>query len=341
MKAINKPLVAIIILIIVLAGALIYSKINTSTGSIISGDEKVKIKFGLTGTPDVLDIPYFIAKEKGFFDQENLDVEFIILNGDSIAIYSILAGSVDIVSSGHFALIKAINEGAEIKAFMSVQNSHDYVLSSSNKIKNVKDLEGKTIAIYSPGDITEIVTIGILKKYGVNSDKINWLSVGGSNERYLAVLTGKADAAPLHADYGYKIEKEQGFHTLVAIAKEQPLPMSVVSAKTEFLQENSDVAKRMTRALIRATRYAVDNKKDFIDIANKNIGGISEEELLEIYDFLIEQDIYGVNGGITEKSINNSVTILVSIGELEKQIPINKIADFDFINQTINYLGKK
>ncbi len=339
MKNTNKLIIGITILFVVI-GILWYLNLIHSTKPIVP-ESKIKVKFGLTGTPDVLDIPYFIAKEKGFFSEEGLDIEFIMLNGDAIALQSLLANSVDVVSSGHFAVIKAINEGAEIKAFASIQNSHDYVLSASEKVKSIKDLEGKTIAIYSPGDITEIVTIGILRKYGINPEKVNWLSVGGSNERYLAVLTGKVDAAPLHADYGYKIEKEQGFHTLIAISKEQPLPMSVVSAEPEFLKENPAIAEKITRALMKATRHTTENKNDFIDVANKNIKGISKEELSEIYDFLIDQGVYGVNGGITKNSINNAVTLLVSIGELKKTLPADKIADFSFINKIINELGKK
>lgn len=298
------------------------------------------IEMGLTGIPDILDIPYFIAVEKGFYKEEGVDVRYTFIQGDAVAIQALLSKSFDIVSSGHFAVIHAVNRGAHIKAFVSILNSHDYILSSTEKIKSMENLRGKTIAIYAPGDITEIVTRGILKKFGINSKEVNWLSIGGSTDRYRAVLMGKADAAPLHIDFAYKLEKESGFHTLISIAKEQPLPMSVVSATEEFIKEKPEILLGITKALIKACRYAVENKKEFVDIAFKYLEEMEREEISLLYDQLLKQEIYGVNGGITEQSIRNGVDMLVEIGTIEYPIPPSKIANFQFIEKVCNEFGQ-
>lgn len=334
MKKINKKRLGIALFISLILVIVLYFGLFTGTFmEKVTDDNKIHVRMGLSGTPDILDIPYFIAQEKGFFEEEGLEVEYFFLNGDAIAIQALLSNSVDVTSSGHFAVINAINSGAEIKAFVSVQNSHDYVLSSSEDIKNLEGLKGKTIAIYAPGDITGVVTINILESHGISKGEVDWISVGGSTERYLALITKKADAAPLHADFGYKIEKEEGFHTLISIAKEQPLPMSVVSARTDFMQENPEIILKITRALIKSSRYATENTEGFLEVANKYLEGIEPEEISEIYDFLIEQNVYGVTGGITEESINNGINALVRINSIESPIPVEIIANFDFIKE--------
>jgi NitT/TauT family transport system substrate-binding protein len=302
--------------------------------------QMVKVKMGLIGTPDILDVPYFIALEKGFFREEGLDVEFVSLHGDAIAIQSLISGDIDVTASGHFAVIKAVNEGVPVKAFASIQRSHDYVLATSDDIKDINQLKGRVIGIYAPGDITEIVIIRLLQKYGIDKDEVSWLSIGGSTDRYRALVGGKVAAVPLHADLGYKIQKETGFHILVSIAEEQPLPMSVVSATEKFIQEKPEIITGITRALIKASRYATTNKQGFIEVALKHIEGIDREEISFVYDFLMKLNIYGINGGITKESIENGIKTLLTTGELKEGIPVTKVADFEFINSVVNELGK-
>ena len=300
----------------------------------------IKVRMGLVGTPDILDLPYFIAQENGFFKEEGLDVEFVSLNGDVLAVQSLAAESIDVSATGLFAVINAIEEGLPLKAFVSVQRSHDYVLCSARDINNIAQLKGKTVGIFAPGDITEIVTINLLQKHGINKSEVNWLSIGGSDDRYRALIAKRVAAVPLHADLGYKIQNDPGFHVLVSIAQEQPLPMSVVSATERTIQDKPQVVSGITRALIKAARYATTNKERFIEIAANHLKDVNREEISAVYDFLMNMKIYGVNGGITNESIETGIKALANTGELKESIPANRIANFDLINSALKELGR-
>lgn len=322
-----------IVLVAVVVGVKLFTKEAPTPGTI-------RVKMGLSGTPDILDVPYFIALEKGFFKEEGLDVEFIPLHGDAIAIQSLISEDTDVTASGHFAVIRAAKEGLPIKAFVSIQRSHDYVLATTENIRDINQLKGKTFGIYAPGDITEIVVIGLLQKYGIDKNEVSWVSIGGSTDRYRALIAGKVAAVPLHADLGYKIQKEPGFHILVSIAEEQPLPMSVVSATEKYIQEKPEIIEGITRALIKTSRYASTDKEGFTEVALKHIEEVDRNEISSVYDFLMELNIYGVNGGITRESVENGINALVTIGELEQAISVTEVVDFQFINSVLNELMK-
>ena len=58
-------------------------------------------------------LPLVVAKEKGYFKEEDLEVE-LILTTASVANMSLLGGNVDFISSGSSAMV-AISRGAPLK----------------------------------------------------------------------------------------------------------------------------------------------------------------------------------------------------------------------------------
>src|SRR6476660_2940938 len=69
-------------------------------------------KLTLSSTnPTALDFDHVVAKEKGFYAKENLDVDVSFMQPD-LVIKALLAGSVDVARSGtHFGMIAAARGG--------------------------------------------------------------------------------------------------------------------------------------------------------------------------------------------------------------------------------------
>lgn len=332
----TKSLLVMVLIVVVLVVAALFLFSDTS-GPPESGNSVVRM--GLIGTPDVLDVPYFIAQQEGFFEEEGMEVEFVQLHGDAVAIQALISGDIDLAASGHFSVINAARENISVRAFVAVQRSHDYVLATPKTISQFTQLRDKKIGIFATGDITEIVTISILKEHGIDPDEVDWIAVGGSTDRYRALITGEVAAVPLHADFGYKIEQSEDYHVLVSIADEIPLPMSTVSASVDYINSKPEVISAVTRALIRATRAAVENKELYLNVAARNIEGINQTELSNVYDFLIKQRVYGVNGGINVESIQNGIAALKEAENIEQEISVEKVANFTFIDRALSDLG--
>src|SRR4026208_2502882 len=72
-------------------------------------------KLTLSSTnPTALDMDHVVAKERGFYVKENLDVDVQFMQPD-LVIKALLAGSVDLARSGtHFGIIAA-SRGGELK----------------------------------------------------------------------------------------------------------------------------------------------------------------------------------------------------------------------------------
>jgi ABC-type nitrate/sulfonate/bicarbonate transport system substrate-binding protein len=89
-------------------------------------------------------LPMFVAREKGYFQAEGLDVELILMTA-SVANMALLGGNVDFISSGPSA-IGAIARGAPLKFVFVCFSRPMHWLCAKPEIDDVRGLKGKTLA---------------------------------------------------------------------------------------------------------------------------------------------------------------------------------------------------
>ncbi|OGJ20111.1 hypothetical protein A3K73_03085 [Candidatus Pacearchaeota archaeon RBG_13_36_9] len=142
--------------------------------------------------------PFYVAYSKGFFEERDLTVEIVPLSSGSEVKQAISAGQIDIGFAGASNFFIPISKGVPIKIIAPMSFTHTYLfVRPDNKTRTFKDLEGKSIAI-SPGGINEYEIRRILKKEGVDANKINFVNIIDKINRPIALMDKKAvDAVPV------------------------------------------------------------------------------------------------------------------------------------------------
>jgi ABC-type nitrate/sulfonate/bicarbonate transport system substrate-binding protein len=97
----------------------------------------------------VQQIPYHVAKEYGYFEDEGLDVSFEFLAGSSALVQQIIAGNVDTGSPAWGAVFNGIVQGHDLDVYLSWQYKSDFTLATpaDSGIKTVADLDGKAVGV--------------------------------------------------------------------------------------------------------------------------------------------------------------------------------------------------
>jgi len=107
-----------------------------------SGADKITLS---STNPTAFDIDYGVAREKGFFAKENLDVQPTYMTPD-LVIKALIAGTVDLARSGtRFGMIAA-SRGAELKIIGGSNYGYPYRVISNPQFKTLADLKGQRIA---------------------------------------------------------------------------------------------------------------------------------------------------------------------------------------------------
>jgi len=106
--------------------------------------EKVTVA---TITISLNNLPLYVAQERGYFANENLFVELVLLGASTRAIPALVGGSVHVSASSVMTTIRAIEKGAALKVVGGLVNGPTYDLIALPKYKSIKDLKGATIGV--------------------------------------------------------------------------------------------------------------------------------------------------------------------------------------------------
>lgn len=95
-------------------------------------------------TPDFGYLPTYVARAKGFFMDERLDLKIIVMNSH-VSVPALIANEVHFGVAG--PSITAALRGAPLKAIYFIYNTSTFQFTVRPEIRTADDLEGKTIAI--------------------------------------------------------------------------------------------------------------------------------------------------------------------------------------------------
>src|SRR5213594_2987917 len=139
-----------------------------------AGAENVKI-----GIPSltVTMMPLAVAKERGFFQKEGLNVEMVLMPA-ALNIKVLLAGDIQYattITAGVVANIRGINT----RVVMCFVDRVLLDLVGTPEIGSIADLKGKLIGISSRGGLHDVTMRRIFAQSGMEPSQATFITVGG------------------------------------------------------------------------------------------------------------------------------------------------------------------
>lgn len=303
-----------------------------------------QIKFGGSSSPpSMVEIPFYVAKDRGFFKEEGIDVVVSAFTGDPIAQRALIAGEVDIVNTNLSTTIAAAANGATIKAVASQVSKLTYLFIARKGVSSVRDLAGKTVAVSAPGALSYHVPRMVLEKYGVSPDSVTYVAVGSDTQRFQALAAGRADASILHVVRSIEARNDPSNYVSIAdIGRELPdLVQFYFSVTDKTLAERPDLIKRFLRANVKATRWVLDNKDEAVKAAMKVIPNVSEQVMSQGYDMIKGSGAWDPNLVVDEKAVKATHDLLVTTKVIPTRVPAEKFVTARLIDEVLKELGRR
>jgi NitT/TauT family transport system substrate-binding protein len=232
--------------------------------------------------------PIYVAQEKGFWEQQNLNVKVNIFKSGAEQQQAVLADSIMVGGGGCTEVLTLAARGVPTRVFSFIQNALVYKLVAKPEIKTVADLRGKTMAISSSGALSEQIIRICLAKLGHDPNMVKYQQAGGSPQRFAALQAGAVDGTILDAPSN-QLAQRAGYNVLVNVPDLLPgFPYEVGYAKQETIDKNRDVFVRYMRGYISGALFVNDprNKAEVIAIAAKYLDMKPEDSQLA-YDDVI------------------------------------------------------
>lgn len=302
---------------------------NEASGSnaSASGDKLEKIRYApLSG---VSGLAVSFGAEKGFFEEEGLDVEFISTK-DPIA--GLVSKDIDVVDVATTTAVVAAGKGAPIKIVSSMfRTKGPFYMIAGPEIKTVEDLKGKNIGIANFGSGLEVYTRVILEKHGVSTDDVTFIANSTHQAAYASLETGQVDATIIHEPFASLVEKE-GKGNIIAVGWDY-LPnfhTGVLAARDGILEDKPELVEKLLRAYFKSQEYAKNNAEEFRAYYLKNI-----DIDPEVLDLALEREavLWENNPNVDVNALNETQHIQKDLGFQDEIYEVEKLLDLRFIPQ--------
>ncbi len=212
--------------------------------------------------------PFFLGKERGFYDQEGIDLDIQEGRGSGVTVQAVAANTATFGYVDVPTMIKAAAKGAPVKSVgVALQLSPMSVMGFTDKnIREPKDIVGKTVAV-TPGDSMSQIWPLFLKKTGLKETDFKTVS-GDAQTKLNAVMTGQADLLLGYVmDQAIKLQdatKKPVYPIRFADYGVNMISSGII-VNTETLKSKPDMVRRFLRATTRALEEAEKNPEAAVD----------------------------------------------------------------------------
>ena len=212
--------------------------------------------------------PFFLGKERGFYDQEGIDLDIQEGRGSGITVQAVAANTATFGYVDVPTMIKAAAKGAPVKSVgVALQLSPMSVMGFAEKnIRTPKDIVGKTVAI-TPGDSMSQIWPLFLKKAGIKPTDFKTVA-GDAQTKLNAVMNGQADLLLGYVmDQAIKLQdatKKPVYPIRFADYGVNMISSGII-VNSETLKSKPDMVKRFLRATTRALEESEKNPEAAVD----------------------------------------------------------------------------
>ena len=307
-----------------------------------SGDAfAAKIKMAFPGPATTFSLPLYVAQKKGWLG--DLEVEEVVVTGDSNAMRVLLSGNADIALVGTLNVLASIHSGAKVRAIHSWQPIGDYnLVLATGKGTTLRDLVGKTFATSGPGALPDQLPKLIMRTHGVDEASTRFVQVGGHAARLQAVYGGRADATLINTITAMKGVQEGKVTVLTRVSKEFPglgYVWNMVRADSVDNPQLAAAYQTMTEAGMRASRYIMESPDEAAEIMHARVPDLNLDFLKAVIRDLNTEDLWGVDGGIDPKIEEFTADLNMRLGNLPVAPPAKDVLDARFVEAAIKKLG--
>ncbi len=220
--------------------------------------------------PDVDSIPFVIASEKGFFDEEGLTVNIEYFKSPVDRDSALQSGNLDGAISDVLAEAFAKDNDFQLLITSMTNGSYKLLVNKDANINDIEGLKGKDVSI-SKNTIIEYTTDMMLEEAGMKSEDINKVIIPKIPTRLEMLQSGQIDAATLPEPLA--TTAIVGGAQLLNSSDNLGINPGVLLMTSEAINEKSKEIQAMYKAYNKAVEYlTTESMESYIDILIDKIG---------------------------------------------------------------------
>lgn len=285
---------------------------------------------------------FYAAIDKGFYNQENIEVKLVPIYGGEDRLSAIQGGKVDLILTDATETVLAQENGVDVKIIGIIQatNSLSTLSLKDTNIQTPRDYDGHIFGAKPGGlELKLLPVIGHLNNFQASEVKVKRLAY----EALLpSLLNGSVDFVITFHDSGayaaQKTANEAGKPLRLIRWSEYGLDTygDSIVAQTELLADDPELVKRFLRASMRGFAYAAAHSNEVPDIVHE-FAPTEEKDAIAVdwsrgLENLTDEatEKHGL-GWIDEEKLTRTKAIALQAYSLKKQVPDDEVYTNEFL----------
>lgn len=271
---------------------------------------------------------FFIAREKGLFREEGLEVELIFMKAIQ-TVQAMLAGGVDFGTATGTGVSAAVN-GADIRIVLALSDRPSFDMVAVPSITSVQQLRGKKFGTSAVGSLTEILARQILIANKVPPEQVTFLPLGTSDLTYVSLKAGVIDATMLQIPQNF-MAQDEGFRKIASSGDVYRAVQGGLTTTKTTISERPELVTKVIRATLRAVRLIRNDKKfslEFMKGPYLDLGKERERFAERAYDAAVQG--YLLSGSVDEKLQREMIAVAAQRIKPAQPVTPERIFDFSF-----------
>jgi NitT/TauT family transport system substrate-binding protein len=293
-----------------------------------------------------------IAAERGYFQEEGIEVQFTVIDSAGRMIPLLATGQLDVGTGGlNVALINAVHQGVPVKIVAdkgSLRPGFGYeqfvvrkVLVDSGAATTIADLKGKTIAISSASGIDIVLLADLLQPAGLTPDDVNVVEIPFP-DMVTALANGSIDGAIEIEPFASRALQQGTAVRWKTLDETSPgQPFAVIMYAPRFVQDHPEAARRWMVGYLRGIRDYNDaflrgvKKDEVVQILTRHTT-MTDPELVRS----IELPGLNPNGYTNAEGIGRAQDVWAERNLVVRKIGVEEFVDHQFVDYALGRLGR-
>jgi NitT/TauT family transport system substrate-binding protein len=287
-------------------------------------------------------LPLYVAIEKGFLAEQNLDVKILTVDSGAGHTNAVLAGEAFAFIGGpeHNAFAKI--KGAELRAVVNVVDRGNvyYVAKKGIEPKPGESMasffKGKSIAVSFFGGTPNSITQYLLKQWKMDP-KTDVSLKEMANGAILAAV--KAGAAQIGVTTEPMLTRGvlEGIWSepIINIPKDLgPYAYSTLNIRQASIKNEPDVVARFVRGVVKGLKFTDTHHEEALAVAKKEFPTMALDDLKATIDRSFADEMWSKDGTISRKAWDTAEAVVLGATILKQPVPYDDIIDMQFVKAT-------
>ncbi|MCB1378090.1 MAG: ABC transporter substrate-binding protein [Alphaproteobacteria bacterium] len=284
--------------------------------------------------------PMFLARDKGFFKENGLDVDLRIIEDAALYMAAVAAGELDGNASTIDEIMKYRSEDFCFKTVVALDDSHggDGVLVRDD-VNSLKDLKGKQVGM-NLGSVSQFWFNILLSREGMTEADLEITNMT-ADDAAAAFIAGQIPAAVTWEPHLSLVRTKKQGKVLIDSSETPGLIVDVVDLTCDYIEKNPKDVEAFVKGLYKAVEFIKTNQEEAYAIMAKGVGGYLENPAdfaeaakgVRFYDKARNIEFFGsAEKGEALDLINMGNKIWGGFQKMKMDVNYGNLVDLDYLD---------